>query len=144
MSLDRNAIYDALFALGQASYGWAYTSRRLLFWDSTPAQPALFLRAGDDAYPARDVRRPRVEVTLHAEFWIYYNTTDKDEAPGIMLDTLITALEDGLRPPGFADRQNLGLPYVSHCWIEGDIIKDDGALTGQAGARIPVKILAIS
>lgn len=144
MSLERNAIYDALFALGTASSEYAYTSRRLLLWNSTPAQPALFLRSGDDQYPPREVRRSRVQVTLHAEFWIYYYTADKDEAPGIELDRLISKLEDALRPGVMCEFQTLGLPYVSHCWIEGDINKDDGALTGQAIARIPIKILAIS
>lgn len=144
MSLDRNAIYDALFALGESAAQWAFSSRRLQYWNSTVPQPALFLRSGNDSYPAREVRQPRVKVTLHAEFWIYYLTSDKNEAPGIMLDTLITNLEDALRPPAFCDAQNLGLPYVSHCWIEGEIDKDDGALTGQAVARVPVKILAIS
>lgn len=145
MSLNRNAIYEALLALGASAGVWASPpSQRLQFWDSTDAQPALFLRSGDDEYPARDPRSPRVKVTLHAEFWIYYRTVDKNEAPGVMLDTLITALEDALRPPGFAQFQNLGLPYVSHCWIEGQINKDDGALTGQAIARVPVQILAIS
>jgi hypothetical protein len=144
MSLDRNAIHAAVFALGESSYQFAYTSRRLMYWDSTPVQPALFYRSGDDDYPAREDRKPRVKVTLHGEFWIYYNTSDKNEAPGIMLDMLITSLEDALRPGPMFEGQTLGLPYVSHCWIEGEINKDDGALTGQAVARIPIKILAIS
>ena len=144
MSLDRNAIYDALFNLGVASSEFATTGRRVQLWNSVDAQPALFLRSGDDSYPERDVRRSRVQVTLHAEFWIYYNTADKNEAPGIMLDSLISALEDALRPGVMCQCQTLGLPYVSHCWIEGEINKDDGALTGQAIARIPIKILAIS
>jgi hypothetical protein len=144
MSLDRNAIYDALFQIACSSSAFETTSRRLKYWNATLPQPALFLRSGDDEYPERQDKKPRVAVTLEAEIWIYYITVDPDEAPGIMLDTLITNLEDSLRPgPPFFEEQTLS-GLVQHCWIEGKITKDDGALTGQAIAMVPIKILTVS
>ena len=144
MSLDRNAIATALFALGCSSSEFKTTGQREQMWSSTPEQPALFLRSVSEEYPEREVRMSRVKVTLQFEFWIYYRTTDPNEAPGIQLDALITALEETLRPGVMQQAQTLGLPYVSHCWIRGRILKDSGALTGQAIARIPVEVLAIS
>lgn len=143
MSLNRNAIYSALFTLGCSSSSFKTTGQRLQYWNKTPEQPALFLRSGDDDYPPRNTPKERVKVTLNAEFWIYYLAQDPNEAPGIMLDQLITNLEDTLRPGVMCEAQTLG-GLVIHCWVEGQIKKDDGALTGQAIAMVPVKILAIS
>ena len=70
-------------------------------------------------------------------------TADVNEAPGIELDVLIGNVEAQLTPTGVAEVQTLG-GLVTRVYLEGVIKKDDGALTGQAGAIIPLKILTTS
>jgi len=141
--IGRAGIYTALFALLQTATGFAEYGARLKFPAEVPAQPALFLRRTDDDYQTRRARGLPAIVVLTAEVIIYYRATDVEEAPGAELDALIEAVEAALLPGPLCDYQTLG-GLVSHCWIEGTIKKDDGALSGQAGAIIPIKMLTTS
>ncbi len=147
MSLNRVQIMDALYDLAVSSGDFVTKSQRLRLWTDVPAQPALFLRWLGDEYGDRPGRMPAVAVTMHFEIWIYYKASDLTEAPGRKIAELVTGLEDALRPLPSMDYQNLGLSYVSSCYIQKDKIDiDDGATqsTGQAVARVPIRIVAIS
>jgi hypothetical protein len=141
--IDRASIYAALFALIETTPGFTKTSQRLEFPSSDSEQPALYLRRCDDEYLPREGRWGPAKVILNCELIIYYRTTDVNEPPGIELDVLIGNAEAQLAPVGTAEVQTLG-GLVQRLWIEGTIKKDDGALYGQAGAIIPVKILTTS
>jgi len=141
--INRAGIYAALFALIETTPGFVTVGQRLLFPSSDAVQPALFLRRYDDEYLPRDRFNLPAKVIMTAELIVYYRTSDVNEAPGIELDVLIGNVEAQLAPTGVAEVQTLG-GLVQRLWIEGTIKKDDGALTGQAGAIIPVKILTTS
>jgi len=60
---------------------------------------------------------------------------------GLRLNTILDALEAALNPANGA-RQTLG-GLVSHCRIEGAVLKDPGDLDGDGLLWVPIKILAI-
>jgi hypothetical protein len=153
MALNREAIYKALLERLETIQGFVTVSRNWKVWDDVPAssQPALFLPHGNEV-PVQARGLPpawRLQPTL----WIYCRTDqDPSEAPYTRLATLIQGVEAALeRQPdeqgGFAKPDTYGTTLgglVSHCWIGGPIVTDEGILGGQAVAQIPLDILATS
>lgn len=151
MSLNREAIYQALFSRLQALPNFNTTSRRWVIWDdvSSAEQPALYLPHGNEQV-IQERGRP-VQWKLQPTIWIYARTDhDPTSAPGATLSQLIQAVEAALeRQPneqgGFANPDSFGTTLgglCSHCWIAGPIVTDEGVLGGQAVAQIPLEILA--
>ncbi|MDB5358852.1 MAG: hypothetical protein JWO51_149 [Rhodospirillales bacterium] len=145
--MNRDAIKSALFDLVKVAANFVTVGERLVMWTNVPPeqQPALYLREGDEDHPARAAQQMPPRRTLDFEVWIYTKldiarANATDGSLPVPLGTLIGAVEDALRPPPVIGRVTLG-GLVTHCWIEGLVIKDDGALTGQALAKIPIRIL---
>lgn len=141
--MNREPKYVALFAKVSGIPGLVTTSRRLRHWsDVKPVeQPALF------QVQMRENQRPRkgipALVTFGCELYLYVNTGNAldDVTPSTELNQFMDAIEAALAPDPLTGFQTLG-GTVSHCWIEGDIVTDEGVLGPQAVAIIPVKILA--
>ncbi len=141
--IGRSTIFDSLFSVLQQIPGFATYGRRVQMPAAVAAQPAIFLRSADDEYLPREAQNLPANVVLGAQIIIYYKTDDPNEPPGEELDNLIEAVETALLPAPWVGVFNLG-GIVQHLWIEGQIKKDDGALSGQAGAIIPIKIRTTS
>lgn len=140
--MNREAIYSALFALASSSASFVTRSRRLRLWSSVPPgdKPALFLSERGEHVAHASEAVPET-VTLHAEFYIYTDAAqDQTATPASTLNALLDALDTALRPDALTGKQTLG-GLVSHCWIEGRILKDPGDLDGSGIAVVPVKIL---
>lgn len=125
--------------------GFQTTGRRLKHWSQISAFPAMFLRDGDDDYPAHnDMVYPK--PLMEPEIWIYSNLGENpDVAPSIGINRILNAIEAVLAPTTNEDTgmQQLSLGGLcQHCWIEGRIAKDPGDLDGIAKAVMPLKILA--
>ena len=138
--MNREPIYAALFAKVSAIPGLVTVSRRLRHWDDVPdvEQPALF------QVQKRELQVPRkglpAKVTFECELYLYANSgNDMSTTPATLINPLMDAIEQALKPDvnGF---QTLG-GTVSHCWIEGEILGDEGYLGPQGVQIIPVKIL---
>jgi hypothetical protein len=61
--------------------------------------------------------------------------------PISLLNPLIDAVDAALKRSPISNGQTLG-GLVSHCYIDGKTMKDDGDFDGNGTAVIPVKILA--
>jgi hypothetical protein len=140
--MTREPIYLALFALLSAIPGLVTTSRRLLHWSDVfpPQQPALF------QVQKKELQQPKkgfpAKVTLQCDIYLYVNTgNDLTVTPASTLNPLMDAIEAALAPNPATGVQTLG-GTVSHCWIEGEIITDEGVLGPQGVAIVPVFILA--
>jgi hypothetical protein len=142
--MNREPIYEALFALLAAAAPFATAGRRLRHWSDVAAseQPALFqVQRKETAKPQEGsptVWRADVDI------YVYCQAPDDETAPATVLNPLLDALEAALAPQGadaLAGAQTLG-GLVKHCWIGGTIETDEGALGGQAVAIVPVEILA--
>ncbi|AIV86366.1 hypothetical protein X986_3951 [Burkholderia pseudomallei] len=139
--MTREPIYAALFAKLSTIPGLVTTSRRLRHWADVQAveQPALF------QVQKREHQQPRkglpAKVSLQCEIYLYVNTgNDMDVTPATTLNPLMDAIEAALAPDPLTGFQTLG-GTVSHCWIEGEIVTDEGMLGPQGVVIIPVNIL---
>ena len=71
------------------------------------------------------------------------NAGDTDIAPAVILNNALDALDDVLKPTGrdaLFNRQTLG-GLVSHCFVDGTVMKDAGDFDQQGVAVVPLKIL---
>jgi hypothetical protein len=151
MLSNRENIYAAVFVIFSAAASFKTTGRRVVTWADVDKerQPALFMaQAGESAlrvkgFPAKWTISVKLYLYCHAE---------NDHAPvGPVMNPLLDAIAalvqtkanpDGSRRPLLPGETNdLGIAGVSHCWIEGNIETDEGALGSQGVAIIPVSIL---
>jgi hypothetical protein len=140
--MNRENIITALFNLVSASASFATASRRLQLWSSVPSseKPALFLAERSDTYARSSEALPEA-VTMEVDIYLYTDGgKDQSIVPASILNPLIDAIDTALAPSPLTGLQTLG-GLVSHCWIEGKIMKDPGDLDGDGVAVIPVKIL---
>ncbi len=140
----REAIMQALFALVSTSTGFTTASRRLKLWGDVGSsdKPALFMYERGDEYRGAERYVPPT-VTMNVDLFIYIDAgKDLSIEPITVLNPLVDAISAALTPSKSAGgKQTLG-GLVSHCWIDGKIMKDPGDLDGDGLAIIPVKILA--
>jgi hypothetical protein len=137
----RENIMQALFALVSGSASFATASRRLQLWDAPGLQkPAIFMYERDDVYS--NGKNYLQIVEMNVDLYIY---TAPGMAAGVIpisiLNPLVDAVDAALAPSKVTNRQTLG-GLVSHCYIDGKIMKDPGDIDGDGIAVIPVKILA--
>ncbi len=141
--MNREPIYEALFALVSGAAPFATASRRLRHWSNVAAaeQPAVF-----QVQKRETARQQEGSPTLwraDIDLYVYCQAPDDESAPTSVLNPLIDAIAAALAPTGadlVAGAQSLG-GLVKHCWISGAIETDEGALGGQAVAIVPVEIL---
>jgi hypothetical protein len=152
MMNSREAIMAALCAcLAKAQFStpingrdsWALLSRRLKLWSDVAGadQPALFITEHGENIAYASESLPG-KTTLNVDLFVYISAgRDPDCVPSADLNTALDAIAVCLAAEPSLGRQSLG-GLVTHCRIEGRIVKDPGDLDGQGLALIPVKILA--
>ncbi|ARN83679.1 hypothetical protein B1812_14995 [Methylocystis bryophila] len=130
----------ALSVNGQS--GFVSVSRRLKLWSDVPKsqRPALFVAEHREQQSYQNEALP-AKTTLAVDLFVYIDAGDKNTIPAIALNTILDALEAALRPVN-GSRQTLG-GLVSHCRIDGAVLKDPGDLDGDGLLWVPLKILAI-
>jgi hypothetical protein len=119
--------------------GFLTTGRRVIPWTKVAAQPALFLRSGDE-----ELTYPNIILqaqTIAAEIWIYSKAgEDPNEVPETALNNLLDAVQAAFTPDDpHAGRFTLG-GLVEWCRLEGKVEKDPGDIGGQAIAVADVLI----
>jgi hypothetical protein len=141
--MNREPIYEALFALLAAAAPFQTASRRLRHWSNVEAaeQPALFQVQKRET--AKEAEGAPAQWRAEIDVYVYCQAPDDETPPTSVLNPLIDAIELALQPSG-ADMtlgvQTLG-GLARHCWISGAIETDEGALGGQAVAIVPIEIL---
>jgi hypothetical protein len=138
-------ILNALFSQLTTSSEFKTSGQRMRFWADVPNVPALFTRYIGDEYLAREIAGlPRPPMIMNVQAWIYTRQPNVKAPTSDVMTQLIDAVAASLEPTGAQAVQNLGLPgIVSHCWIEGRAVYDDGAVQddGQVVCMIPIRIL---
>ena len=140
--MSRNAIYDALLAIGTAiapgGVAWGETGRRMK--DPGQAQmPALFQVESEEHVDSQLGRLARRK--LHVTWVIYHNTgADLTVAPARFTADAIDAILLALGPTAAGDRLSLtGQAYAA--FVEGSIKRFAGDLDGIELVTIPITIL---
>lgn len=141
----RNEIFGALFGLtanldlGSAG-AFVSRSRKFKHWVKVPnnEQPALFQVEPMDRSTAK-TRMPAAR-RFQVVWTVYFNSdpSDPEDIPAVKMNDIIDALENCLKEP--FNQQTLG-GRVAHTFIDGEIIKVDGADDGQGMIVIPITIL---
>lgn len=113
--------------------------RRLIPWGKVKAQPALFLRDGDEHLDYSNIVLQR--QTMFAEIWLYSNAgEDPDAVPAVMLNVLLEAVQSAFAPDQpMMQMFTLG-GLVEWCRLAGKVEKEPGDLDGQAIAVAEVEI----
>lgn len=120
--------------------GFLTFSRRFRMWQDVTAQPALFIRDGDEDLEYAD---SILQVqTIRAEVWIYSKAGENpDLAPVTALNNLLDAVQTAFAPDDMT-RQRFTLGGLVHwCRLAGKVEKDPGDLSGQAIAVADVEII---
>ena len=119
--------------------GFAYTSHRLQLWDDVPAQPAMMTQEGDEQWTQTTRGLP---IRVWSYRIVVYHRTGADssvERPADESSLILEALESAIPSLDPDLRQTLG-GLVHSVKIVGTVMKDDGAMDGQAMLVVPVEI----
>ena len=144
VSLQREPIFQALFALAQAAswgapaQGFAYASRRVRLFDDLPATPALCQAEHEEEIEQIAGQPPRRRLSV--AWTVHHATSDPDATPAITNNLILDALDTALAPDSLDGCCTLG-GLVAHAWIEGKVLKDPGDLDGRALMVVPVVML---
>ncbi len=144
MTSRENAL-EALATLLASSYDWRMgPSRRLKLWTdvSMANRPACFIfEGGFETYSwSEGAIAKRV---LEPKIFIYLNAKDPNVNGASLLNKVMDALDAAFALSGddlLTGRKTLG-GLVSHCRIDGKLMKDPGDLDGDAVLIIPVKMI---
>lgn len=136
------ALHGLVSALtwGAPKMGFAYHSQRLQLWDDVPAQPSLITQEGDERHTQTTRGLPLRVWTYSLVIYHQAGRDDSAERPADMSGEILDAL-DTLFPSDNPDQlQTLG-GMVHSAKIVGTVMKDDGALDGQAMIIVPVEVI---
>ena len=140
--MNRELIFTALFAKLQAIPGIVTSSRKLAHWaDVQPTdQPALYMVEKSQQIDRMKNQPPR--YTFPVDVYLYVNAMNETTAAPTLMNPILDAIEAALEHNPCDANQTLGLANVSHCFVNGKIETDEGALGAQAMAIIPIEIVA--
>jgi len=150
MNYPDEQIYAALFALLDAtllngSRAWMTSSRKWQSWaDVSPSnQPALFMREGRQRATQNEANG-LTEWKLRATVWIYcQHPQDQGSVPATLINNLLTAVKNQLSPLPGLDAQTLGR-LVTNCFIEGDVLIDEGIAPQDTQSIVVVPISIVT
>lgn len=141
--MNREELFDALLEKLKATADYRTVSRRLKHWsDVSPAdQPALYLIEKRDNYARTPGLNPIYRFELDAVIYAHTGDGNDDEPAGRVLNPLLDAIDELLRPDDVMKNKCTLGGLVQHAWIEGAIEKDEGVLGPQGVALVPLVIL---
>jgi hypothetical protein len=136
--MDRELIYSTLYSLFGRLPGVQTSSRKLLHWADVTEFPAFF-QAQKTEVATKLGRGVPTKWMLLVDLYVYVRVEPgKPSSPALnkMLDAVVNAIA---APQKIDNKQTLG-GIVEDCWIDGQIITDEGTLGELAVAIIPVHI----
>lgn len=144
--INREAIFEALYTLimsqidSLSGIAFKKKSRFLKIWTDVgvPERPAIFLTKSHEKI-TQITNLPSV-VTMTAKIWVYTYHAENTESPATLQNRILDGLEKCLMPVVPFEKQTLG-GLVHHCFIDGDVIVDEGFLGNDAVMQVPITIL---
>lgn len=143
MSIQREPIYAAAFALACQAGQFRTMSRTLKHWNDVPAKqrPALFMAQGSPVALAPTALGQPTRWHLPIRLHIYLSTVGP-LSPGEILNPIMDALDVTFSPDPARGIQRLG-GLVQWARIEGTIETSEGTLGSDEVAIVPINILAV-
>lgn len=155
MALDQEHLIATLYArLQEKLPDVEFWTRRFTGWEDLPVQPAAVLEKVDASAASEKGMPTRWTVTL--DLSIFYKLSEDRDVPAdleanVWLQKVEAALERTPQEQALANSVFMDMPddprttlggLCSHCWINGTVDTDSGALGGQGVLVIPIEILA--
>jgi len=139
----REDIFIALFDRLGKVYPFKEKSRRLKTWDDCEAFPAMFLHQTDQSAAKLGRGIPAV-WTMQAELYLYA-MVEGDRPSASVTNELLDRVEEAMTPDGFHLDNKLTLGgLVEDCFINGQVVTDEGTLGNKAVVIVPITIIVSS
>jgi hypothetical protein len=138
--ISREAIYAALWAQVADPATFQTSGRILKHWADVTDFPALF-QAQKTETASKSGRGESTKWQLSVDLYIYAKTS-QGAISATQINNLLDTITNALEPTGGSDKQTLG-GLVHDCWIDGQIMTDEGTLGDLAVAIIPVHIIVV-
>ena len=150
LSVSRETVMQALWAkLTAATFSqpvnghttWVLTSRRVKLFSEVAKEdrPCLFMAERNETPAYRSENNTQV-LTMDVMLFVYTDASDPNYTPAIDMNVIMDALDAALSPGPGVQRQTLG-GLVSHCRVEGQVLKDPGDIDGDGLLMVPIKIM---
>lgn len=122
------------------SFGFRTSSRRLKhFADvSLDQRPALFMTCHTETPSYRSESSPAYQK-IDVRLFVYLNTKDDAIVGDTDINVVLDALDTALSPGVGEQRLTLG-GLVSHCRVDGEIMRDPGDLDGDGIIIVPISM----
>ena len=149
LTKSREIVLNALLALLSATTfsqpvkgktSFSTVSRRLRHWSDVQRseRPALFQVCHSEE-PTYRSELTTSYTKLSVKLFIYTDGSDKSAVADTDVSVILDAIDSSLYPGPGAQRQTLG-GIVSHCRVEGSVLRDPGDLDGDGIIVIPISI----
>jgi hypothetical protein len=138
--VSREAIWTSVFGLVSALAPFKSTGRKVVIWDDCPAMPALYLNQGGESVIKTGRGLPNI-YTMSAEI-VLYARNESNGTPATQINALLDAVTARFAVDPIDGKQTLG-GLVEDAWIEGEIMRDEGALGDVGVALVPIKVQVI-
>ena len=128
------------FSLQGGAGGFKTTSRRLKHWSdvSVSDRPALFMTCHGETPTYRAENLPAYQK-LSVHVYVYLSTADANIVGDTDISLILDAFDTALSPGPGEQRQTLG-GLVSHCRVDGDILRDPGDMDGEGIIIVPISV----
>ena len=145
MSGPRETIATTLLALLSEATGVNVATRRFTAFDEVaPGDFPYLILMQDQEQVDTNIREAGATIALKKIAYkvLIYASGDGTEnsIPATALNNMIDAIEAALTPVGFANLQQLGLPYVRWALLKGPIEYDGSAFGNVGVAVIPIEV----
>ena len=146
MTIARELVYAALYAKVQALQGagvFKTVGRRLYHWSDVAPElhPACYLAQERETAVTNASGIP-LHYRLHCSIYVYVWQANVGQAPAPALNVCLDAIETALKAAPGREVQDLGYPdRVRHCFVDGEIVTDEGTLGDRAVAIVPIVIV---
>lgn len=115
-------------------------SRRLKLWTdvSRDQRPALFMTCHGESPTYRAENVPAYNK-LSVRLFVYLDASDENTIGDTDISIILDSIDAALSPGPGEQRQTLG-NLVSHCRVDGEILRDPGDIDGDGMIIIPISV----
>jgi len=149
LSQSRETVLSALFTLFSSvvfsspvsgKTGFVSVSRRLKLWSDVPKtdRPALFMVCHGETSLYRAENLPAYQK-LNVRLFVYTDSADTSQIPDTDISVILDAIDAALSPGPGEQRFTLG-GLVSHCRVDGEILRDPGDIDHDGLIIVPISV----
>lgn len=113
--------------------------RRVRSWADSAPKPCVYIGEHSDEYSRQSENLPKASMSIL--LFVYTQTGDMAAIPSKQQNEILDAIDDALKPDNPSENKCTLGGLVSHCYIDGTVVKVPGDLDGEGIAVVPINIL---